>query len=190
MLPVTIENDALQLEVWPHIGGKVSSILDKADKYNLLFNYPAELPESSQYDIPFDKSWNAGWDECFPAIAQSRYIGHPYDGIAVPDHGELWGIPTTAAIPTRDGITTIWHGLRFGYQLMRKLSLDGPSIVADYALVNFAPFEFRFVWSMHALMSLESPVKLKIPGSTAYRFDHDGAGTDLQREFTWPHLSR
>lgn len=186
MLPVTIENDALQIEVWPHIGGKVSSVVDKADGYNLLFNYPAELPESSQYDLAFAKSWYAGWDECFPAIARSRYIGHPYDGIAVPDHGELWGIPTTAAIPTRHGITTVWHGLRFGYQFMRKLYLDGSTIVADYALTNFAPFDFHFVWAIHALMSMESPAELKLSGSTAFRYDHDADDTDVQKAFTWP----
>jgi hypothetical protein len=189
MLPVTIENDALELEIWPHIGGKISTLIDKADGYNLLFNYPAELPESSQYDLSYAKSWYAGWDECFPAIAHSRYVGHPYDGIAVPDHGELWGIPTTAAIPTRDGITTVWHGLRFGYQLMRKLRLDGSSIIADYVLNNFAPFDFKFVWSMHALLSMESPVELKLPGTTSYRFDHDADGKDLQRPFAWPNLA-
>jgi hypothetical protein len=189
MLPVTIENDALQIDVWPQIGGKVSSVIDKADGYNLLFSYPAEIPESSQYDVPFANTWYAGWDECFPAIARSRYIGHPYDGIAVPDHGELWGIPTTAAIPTKQGITTVWHGLRFGYQFMRKLSLDGSSIVADYALTNFAPFDFQFVWSIHALMSMEEPAELKLGGSTAFRHDHDAEGTDVQKAFTWPMVA-
>ena len=49
------------------------------------------------------------------------------DIVAVaPDHGELWGLPTTA-VPTKDGITTVWHGLRFGYRLTRKLYLEGPT---------------------------------------------------------------
>src|SRR5438105_3250546 len=133
--PVTIENDALRLEVWPQFGGKVSSAVDKADGYDLLFNYPAELPTGSLYDIAYAKGWCAGWDECFPAIAPSRYVGHPYDGIPVPDHGELWGLPTTA-VPAKanDGITTVWQGLRFGYTLSRKLYLDGPTIAAEYTL--------------------------------------------------------
>ena len=41
--PVTIENDAVRMDVWPTLGGKVSSIIDKADKFELLFNYPCEL---------------------------------------------------------------------------------------------------------------------------------------------------
>ena len=189
MLPVTIENDALQIEVWPQIGGKVSSVIDKADGYDLLFNYPAELPTSAQYDIAYAKSWYAGWDECFPSVAASRYVGHPYDGIAVPDHGELWGIPTTSAIPTRDGITTVWHGLRFGYHFSRTLRLDGSSLVADYSLVNFAPFEFRYVWSMHALFSMESPAQLALPASASFRLDHEADGVEVQQPFSWPQVS-
>src|SRR5688572_14891643 len=160
-LPVTIENDALQLDVWPQIGGKVSSVVDKADDFELLFNYPSELPQASQYDLPYQKSWYAGWDECFPAVSPCKYPRHPYDGIAVPDHGELWGLPTTA-VPTKDGITTVWHGLRFGYRLTRKLSLDGPSLLAEYTLVNLAPFEFYFVWAMHALMGMTAPLELRL----------------------------
>jgi len=143
--PVTIENDFVRMEVYPHIGGKVASLIDKADKFEMMFDYPVELPTRPQYDIRFDDSWHAGWDECFPAMAPGKYPLHPYEGINIPDHGELWGLPTMA-VPTRNGITTVWNGLRFGYRLTRKLHLEQSSILADYTLVNLAPFEFRFVW--------------------------------------------
>jgi hypothetical protein len=185
---ITIENDAVRMQVWPQTGGKVASILDKADGYELLFNYPAELPEAPNYDTPYGNGWYAGWDECFPAVAASKYVGHPYDGIPVPDHGELWGIPVTTSVPTRDGITTVWHGLRFGYRLTRKLFLEGPAVVADYVLINLAPFEFKFVWAMHSLMSLASPVTLDVPATAPFRLSHDAAGTDVQQSFEWPNL--
>jgi hypothetical protein len=50
--PVTFENDLLRVDVWPMTGGKISSIVDKADRFDLLFNYPDELPTVSQYDMP------------------------------------------------------------------------------------------------------------------------------------------
>lgn len=184
--PVTIENDAIQLDVWPQLGGKVSSLVDKADGFELLFGYPVEYPiEHSQYDLPYTKGWYAGWDECFPTIAASKYVGHPYDGIPVPDHGEIWSLPTTA-VPTKDGITTVWHGLRFGYRLTRKLYLDGSSVVAESTLVNLAPFEFRFVWALHPLMSMAVPVELDLPGNPRFRLSHDAAGHEIQQEFVWP----
>jgi hypothetical protein len=185
--PVIIENDEIRMDVWPTIGGKVSSLIDKADKFDLMFNYPMELPTRAQYDQRFDDSWCAGWDECFPAVAPGKYPGHPYDGSPIPDHGELWGLPTTA-VPTKNGITTVWHGLRFGYRLTRKLHLEGPSILAEYTLINLAPFEFRFVWSLHALLSMSSPARIEV-ANQPFRFSHDAEGIDQQLPFEWPNLT-
>src|SRR5688572_962091 len=185
--PVSIENDAISMEVWPQMGGKVSSIIDKADHFELLFNYPAEIPERNLYDKPHSEGWYAGWDECFPAVAASKYVGQPYNDIAVPDHGELWGLPTTA-VPTKNGITTVWHGLRFGYRLTRKLSLDESSVEAEYTLINLAPFPFHYVWAAHALMSMTVPVQLEHLGSTHFKLSHEADGKDLQTPLEWPHL--
>lgn len=186
--PITIENEALRIDVWPSLGGKVSSIIDKADRHELMFSYGATIPEEPQYDIPYPNSWYAGWDECFPAIAPSRYPRYPYDGIRVPDHGELWGMPATCT-PAKGGITTVWRGLRFGYELMRRISLDGPSLIADYTLVNLAPFEFRFVWAQHGLIAMNQPVEFDLPGSPAFRWSHDSEGHELQKPFAWPTLA-
>jgi len=186
--PVNIENDLLRLQVWPQVGGKVTSVVDKSDGFDLLFGYPTELPEQPTYDVTYGDAWYAGWDECFPAIAPGPYMGHPYDGVRVPDHGELWGLPTVA-VPTKNGITCVWHGLRFGYRLTRKLYLDGPTLHSEYTLVNLAPFPFRFVWAMHSLMSMTSPVELDAGASTKWRFSHDADGLEFHREFDWPTVT-
>jgi len=183
--PVTLESDTLRVQVYPNIGGKVSSIVDKSDGYELLFNFPDELPTNYVYDSPYGKHWFAGWDECFPSVAPSPYVGHPYDGIKSPDHGELWGLPTVA-VPTNNGITTVWHGLRFGYRFVRKLYLQESSLVADYTLVNLAPFPFRFVWAMHALMSSKSPAVAQL-GDIPMRRSHLHDGEEIGGDYTWPH---
>src|SRR5690606_22412128 len=97
---------------------------------------------------------------------------------------ELWGIPTVAS-PTRSGITTIWHGLRFGYEFSRTLTLDGPSLVADYTLTNLAPFEFSFVWAPHALMAATVPLELDLPGQPLVRVDSAEAEVSPQTG-RWP----
>lgn len=180
-VPVTIENDALRLDVWPQFGGKVSSLIDKADGHELLFSYPLDFPTRCQYGTSYADGWYAGWDECFPAVDSGPYPLHPYEGVNVPDHGELWALPTTA-VPTRDGITTVWHGLRFGYRLTRKLYLESASVVAEYTLINLAPFEFRFGWAMHAMLSTASPVTVDL-GPAVHLRDGDGGG-----ETRWPAL--
>jgi hypothetical protein len=183
-LPVTIEDQALRVEMYPHLGGKVLSVVDKADEYELLFDYPAELPTSPQYDQPYPSSYYAGWDECFPAVAKSTYPAHPYKDVVVPDHGELWGLPTTS-VPTKGGITSEWNGLRFGYRLSRRIWIDGPSLHAEYALTNTAPFDFHFVWAMHALMSLRTPVEIELPRAS-FNLTHDADGRPRDTPFDWP----
>jgi hypothetical protein len=187
-LPLIIENDALRLEVYPQFGGKVLSIVDKADNYELLFDFPAEFPTACQYDRSYWMSYCAGWDECFPAIGPGPYPVHPYKGISVPDHGELWSLPTTA-VPTKDGITTEWQGLRFGYRLSRDLRIEGPTLRADYTLQNFAPFDFYFVWAMHPLASLHVPVELAMPPGT-FRLSHDADAQRVDSPFEWPVTSK
>jgi hypothetical protein len=189
MQPVTIENDAVRIEVWPQRGGKVSSVVDKADGFELLFSYPTELPESPQYDTAYNKAWYAGWDECFPAVSPCKYLRHPYEGIPVPDHGELWGLPTTA-VPTKNGITTVWHGLRFGYRLTRKLYLEQASVVAEYTLVNVAPFDFHFVWAQHPILSVASPLRIVLGDGAprAFRFSHTADVSPVDEPFEWPRL--
>ena len=121
--------------------------------------------------------------------APGPYAGHPYDGIAIPDHGELWGLPTTA-VPSKAGITTVWHGLRFGYRLTRKLWLDGPTVRADYTLINLAPFDFCFVWAAHALLAMEQAacdVEITLNGPPAFRYSHDADHVDIQQPFAWPN---
>ena len=182
---VVIENDAIRMEVWPQVGGKeVSSIIDKADSYELLFNYPSELPETPSYDVPYGNGWYAGWDECFPTVAPSKYVGHPYDGIPVPDHGEIWGIPVTTAVPTRNGITTVWHGLRFGYRLTRKLYLEG--FLGRRRLHAGESGAVRLplcLGSFHSLMSLAQPATLDIGEGSLFRWSHDADGNDIQLPF-------
>jgi hypothetical protein len=185
MHPVTIENDAIRMEVWPQVGGKISSIIDKADNTELMFTYPTEIPDTPHYDANYADHWHSGWDECFPAIGRGPYPRHPYAQISVPDHGELWGIPVTTAVPAKDGITIVWHGLRFGYRLTRKLYLEASTIHAEYTLVNLAPFEFRFVWASNPLMSLSPQVQFQA-GSKSFRLSHQGSEVEINSEFNWP----
>lgn len=186
---VTLENDRLRVEVWPRLGGKVSSVIDKADGFELMFNYPAEIPTEPLYGKPYDTTWYAGWDECFPAVGAGPYPGHPYDNILIPDHGEVYSVPVTTAVPTGNGITTVWHGLRFGYRLTRKLMLTDAGLSAAYTLTNLAPFEFRFVWAQHALFSMESPVEIELPRTRAMRWSHGVGGREVQQPFDWPRYA-
>ena len=182
--PLKLENDALRVTIQPQFGGKVHSLIDRADEFELLFDYPAEFPTTCQYDQPYGDSYYAGWDECLPAIAAGAHPAHPYQGINIPDHGELWSLPTHS-YPAKDGVTTEWQSLRFGYMFKRHLMLEGLMLRADYELCNHAPFEVPFVWAQHALLSMQSPVRIDMPAGR-WRLSHDAQSIRFDQRFEWP----
>ncbi len=185
MQPITIENDALRVQVYPDFGGKVASVVDKDDGYDLMFSYAHTPPTKPLYDIGYGDGWYAGWDECFPGIAPGEYPQYPYAGVKVADHGELWGIPTESR-HSANGIVTRWRGIRFGYELTRNLMLVGNALEAEYELKNFAPSDFHFVWALHSLMRLDQSVEFEYGGDKAWRWSHVADGTLKNTPFTWP----
>jgi hypothetical protein len=91
-------------------------------------------------------------------------------------------------VPTNNGITTVWHGLRFGYRLTRKLYLEGPTITAEYTLINLAPFSFHFVWAMHAMFAMEQPIEIRPPAGQ-YQWTHDAELKSIDKVFEWPMVA-
>lgn len=183
-----ISNDHLQLTVAPEFGGKVLSLIDNADGHELLFQHPHPNGKklSPLYDINYGKGWYAAWDECFPGIAPGPYPEFPYQGITVPDHGELWGLPASCTVQP-DAITTYYRGVRFAYNMTRTLRLVGSSLVAEYTVQNPSAFPLRFVWAQHALLSCTAAFELD-PTPWAARLSHDHQGTDIQKPFTFPKI--
>jgi hypothetical protein len=186
-LPLHIESDALSVQIWPHLGGKISSIVDKADGHELMFQLESEVPQHGMYDRSYQDGWYAGWDECFPAVAASGYPRPPYQGVSVPDHGELWGLPTLP-VRSRHGIVTVWNGVRFKYRLTRVLIVVGSTLLARYTLTNLSPHEFRFVYAGHALLCMKLPIELQLPEGEPYRHSHGASGVPVDQAFEWPKL--
>jgi len=181
----TIENDHLRVQVYSGYGGKIASVIDKHDRFELMFSYPLELPTCPHYDIDYGEGWYAGWDECFPGIGKGPYPLHPYRDITIPDHGELWGVPTQVK-PSSEGILTCWHGIRFGYHFSRHLRLIDNTLEAQYTLENLVPFDFHFVWALHSLMRLTASVELQYEGDRLWRLSHGAVGDAVNAGFSWP----
>src|SRR5512137_2831249 len=87
-----LEDDALRIIVVPEAGGKIVSLLDRRTGYEWLIQ-PAHanpfrlLPPGSVYN----DEQVGGWDEMLPTIlAGPDPEPGPYEGAALPDHGELW----------------------------------------------------------------------------------------------------
>lgn len=81
----TIESECLQLDVFPALGGKLTSIFNKRLGKEFLWNNK-DLPlQMCNVNDDYDSNFWGGIDELIP-----NDIIENIDGVDCPDHGELW----------------------------------------------------------------------------------------------------
>jgi len=157
------ETEAIRVVLIPELGAKLVSILDKRSGREWLAQ--TDRLGNQGYDTPFDQGDLRGWDEMFPTIDRCLYPLTPWEGTAIPDHGEVWSIPWQSRLSAQDELLVCQvHGVRFPYHLEKRMRLDGEAgIVMDYEVVNLSPFPFSYLWAAHPLFQVEPGMRLVVP---------------------------
>jgi len=162
------------------------SLILKEDKYEYIslsgrpFRIPTYGANFADYDI-------SGFDECFPAIAEGFYPEDPWKGIHIPDHGELWTLPWESKMK-EDILKLSCFGVRFPYRFEKVFSLTDNRVNINYRLKNLSPFEFKYLWAAHPLLTVAPGTKIILPGKPHIRIDwskNERLGK-LLYETSWP----
>lgn len=173
----------LAVVVVPALGGKLCSIVWQGRE--VLARNPLRSAHYAASFADFDAS---GFDECLPTIGACAYPEEPWQGIAIPDHGEVWSIPWSRRVDA-DRLRLGVHGVRFPYTFEKTVELrPSGSIRLAYALTNHAPFPFKFLWSAHPLLAPRPGMRVHLPPETRVRVDWskgDRLGGPLA-EHPWP----
>src|SRR5258706_12253463 len=109
-----LENDFASLTLIPEIGGKTVSIQSLVTGCEFLWQGGSRPYRQPRYSDGFGNYDASGFDECFPTIGECAYPEFPWQGITVPDHGELWCIPWQHELNV-DSIYLHTYGVRFPY---------------------------------------------------------------------------
>jgi hypothetical protein len=190
----------------PEVGGKMISLRAPTGR-EWLWQTPRRPYRRPEYGGAFDAYDISGFDECFPGIAESPYPNGPWQGVTVPDHGELWTLPWDCTIEG-DALVLAVHGVRFPYRFSKRLSLhvvdggaaepaaarpsagDGPVafVQLEYRLENLSPFAIRYLWSAHPLFAALPGMRVLLPKDVKVRVDwsKDARLGTLGTEHTWP----
>lgn len=183
---ITLENEQISFSLLPQIGGKAISLILKENKYEYLslsgrpFRVPTYGANFADYDI-------SGFDECFPAIAEGFYPESPWKGIPIPDHGELWVLPWQSDVEGENLRLSVF-GVRFPYHFVKVFSLQENRVKINYQLRNLSPFEFKYLWAAHPLLTVTPGTKIILPGKLRIRIDwskNERLGK-LLYETSWP----
>jgi galactose mutarotase-like enzyme len=181
---ISLANDRVALRIYPELGGRVASFVDRCNDRELLWSPPggqrlfANRPGDS-----FAASTHVGLDECLPTVAPCTWRGR-----TLPDHGEIWAMPWVVdATALEDGMVSMTVDLPITpLRFARSIRLEGNCVRFDYRLQNLGAQPEDYLWAMHPLFTLQAGDTLELPDDVScIKLECAAGGTTNGRGATW-----
>lgn len=162
-MPVTLNNGQIEIVIRPEEGGKIVSLklLDSANGREFLSRSGKPYADRV-YGMPFNDTEVDGFDECFPTVGHCHYPEGPWQGTALPDHGELFSVAWQVE-QTSSSITCRTGGVRLPYTFSRTASLEATTLRLDYTVTNTSSQPMVFLYAMHPLMAASPESHIVLP---------------------------
>jgi hypothetical protein len=159
---IVLENDYLRVTLLPDWGSKIVSIRYSNTEQELLWQNPGKEYIKTGYGELFEKGEFSGFDDMFPTISRCSHEGGPWNGIELPDHGEVWSIPWEYGLG--GDLVRLWvYGIRFPYRLEKRVYLEGRRLFMKYRVQNLSTFDLDFIWAAHPLFNTTEGMELIVP---------------------------
>lgn len=186
---ITLESDLIKAQFIPKIGSKMCSFIYKPKNIEILIQRKNEKYRLEPYDGNYINGECSGFDEMFPSISECYYESHPWKGIKIPDHGELWSIPWEYEIGDSKLVMEA-YGVRFSYKIKKSVYFIDENILRiDYELKNLSGFNFDFMWAAHPMFILEESSEIILPKKVTKivtAMSYSGRIGEYGDENTWP----
>ena len=181
---VCLENDYLQVDVAPNVGGRVVNILEKSSGHQFLWRNEKLKLGRLEPGAEYDPNFYGGIDELIP-----NDMSETLNGLECPDHGELW----TMALDYRiDGEALVLSATLpiTGLHYERRVTLrsNGPYIDLDYHIGNPTGERREFLWKLHAALNIEPGDRIICPASAARAPDLEYSRWKSEEPFAWPEI--
>ncbi len=140
---VTLESPLMRVVIIPDLGAKIVSLFDKIRQYEWLAP-PMRPLKKTIYGAVFKDQDMSGWDEMMPTIDACAF-----DGIKLPDHGEVWSIPWTVENTSVEALLSVC-GTAMSYRFTRSAELVADNFLQlSYTLQNTAEVPLPYLWAAH-----------------------------------------
>lgn len=160
---VAIENEKILVKFLPDHGGKLASFICKESGRELLVQAEGGSYKKLEYDGDYVESECSGFDDMFPTIDKAYYSNYPWEGIEMPDHGEVCGLKWDHTIEDNCLYMSV-NGVRFPYKLEKWIRVDeGNELRIDYKLTNLSDFDMDFIWAGHIMLNAREGAELLLP---------------------------
>jgi hypothetical protein len=181
---IRLRSPQLEVDVAPEIGGRVVQIRHRASGHEFLWNNRGLLLQPQPAGAEYDPHFFGGIDELLP-----NDIPETVDGVAYPDHGELW----THRFHWRvDGTTLMVEGQfplsELTYERRTRLRADSPHIDMHYRITNAATRARHFLWKLHAAVAVAEGDVIDCPARQAQVVDPQYSRFQQLSPFRWPDI--
>ena len=183
----TLTNEHVSLSIAPALGGRIVSLRDRVSRREWLDGWsPVSKRRIWHPTDPanFESGPGAGIDECLPTVLPCEW-----NGISLPDHGELWNQAPDFSVDPVAGFFCRWILQSLPLVFERRIVLRKNEIRFDYQIENRADAPTPFLWAWHPLFTwkpgdqIQSNEKICLsPGGTeTLAWPVVQPGTDLSR---------
>jgi hypothetical protein len=179
---VRLESARLRVDVSPATGGRLTSLFNHALGQEFLWRNAGVPLAPVPAGAPYDPNFYGGLDDVIPGD-----LPEVIDGLACPDHGEVWNLPLDWQI---DGEALLLDGRlpRWGLRFRKRVSLrpDADWVYLDYQIDNLAGQRRVFLWKLHAAAVIAPGDVLDCPAETAVAADAHWSRWGTAAPFAWP----
>jgi hypothetical protein len=159
---VILDNGRIRATVLPEVGGKMSSLIRVATGREFLQQSASPPLGPAVYGAAFGESAANGFDECFPTVAACEYSGEYFNGVALPDHGELWSSRWQFEIQGEE-LRLAVAGRRLPYIFRKRIRLEHEAVILQYELESVTDVPFHYLWSAHPLLKIGPGCRIILP---------------------------
>lgn len=190
MKVLEIENDWLQVNLLPDVGGKIYDLIWKPNGRNFLWHNPRVEPQTYPVEANFDNYWCGGWDDVFPTCDECDFRGEHY-----PTLGELrslrWKVDWANRREGNLAAQLACFGPISPVRVIKTVFLSEqlPVLRIRHEIKNLGPLPLDFVWGTHPALTITDSTVLRIPAKTGIVGQSSTAwlGSPGQ-QYAWPFL--
>ena len=160
----------------PDYGAKLTSLIGVANGREYLEQDPGECYRKPVYGGSYVAAECSAFDDMFPTIDAIISSEYPWNGVELPDHGEVyalkweWEICGAAAAKEAcmadgpDCCVHMWvYSVRFGYRLDKWITEKDGALFIRYQAENLTAFDFNYIYAAHCMVAAQEGVVLEVP---------------------------